>query len=141
MIKITPFLPEHLQMIEPDPQHVGEDHSWILEKMHHKEFNAVTVIKDGMVIGIFGYYEIYAGCARAWAIVSTVLKHYPVFLYSNVKNTIDAALGTRMFNRVEMTTKNGYPVLTRWAKKLGFKLTSNLGGVSLYVREASWHGR
>jgi len=135
MISIVPFEIEHYQLIEIDEIHEGEDHSWIYNICDHKDFNALTAILDGQPIGIFGYYTPYSTCARAWAILSPTIKKYPIFLYSSTKNTIDTAIGTGLFKRVEMTIKANTPILKRWAHKLGFKLTSNLGSVELYVRE------
>lgn len=78
-----------------------------------------TLVKDGVIIGIFGYYELWPGVFEVWAFPSVHVNTNAMLYLRTVKRYIQAIEETFSPMRLQ-TTAFDDKLHTRWMEFLGF---------------------
>lgn len=82
--------------------------------------NCFTLEKDGDVLGIFGFYEIYKGRVIVFAFISKKASRHMFALVKKLKRIIEDGIEKTKADRLEMEVVSGFKHGERFAEMLGF---------------------
>lgn len=80
-----------------------------------------SIERDGMVLGVFGFVEMYPGRAAVFAFVSKDAGRYMTAIVRALRRTIEWGAPTFGFERLEMSVIENFPAGDRMARLLGFE--------------------
>lgn len=113
MIKIVKYEPSHLENFTPKYCHKSE--------LVQINTEAVTFMRDGVPIAIFGGYLLFPGCLQVWGLVSEEIHKTPIAFFKSAKLLLEYYIDTLKLRRVQINVRTDYPEGWRWAVALGFK--------------------
>lgn len=114
MIKIVPTTPEHLEKIELRAAFENE-------RKPIDAPGAITLLKEGSPIAIFGGYVLAPGVYQVWGLVSDQVKECPMAFHRSVKLLLSYQIHNLKVRRTQMSVRCGFQAGWRWATALGFR--------------------
>ena len=123
-IVIVPFLAEHLngfKSVQPDMQ--GHDEQEMRDHILNqaKCGTAISVLKFGKTIGIFGSSKIWTGLEEAWFLLDEATRQYGLAMTKVAKKFISLKFQEDSLNRLQITVRFSDNRAYKWAKCLGFQ--------------------
>lgn len=122
-IELVPFKAEHIDLLHIRAHELStvfklansHDGLEILEQLH----TSWTVLYDGRVLGVIGYFEMWPGVFEAFLIPSKYLGKYSVPFARIAKKHFDTLAEVRKCHRVQAIALND-DLHDRWLTFLGF---------------------
>ena len=130
-IIFVPFLPEHTRHLKVEqrdvtafgPSDIQEMLSW-----QSKQGLAITVLKHGKPIGIWGSVKIWDGVEEAWFVTEELTRQYAVSMTRVAKLFISLRFQEASLHRLQITVRCDDKRAERWAKCLGFHTEGTMKG-------------
>jgi hypothetical protein len=120
MIEIVPFEPDHFDQITPT--------AIFGNKPPGVRNAALTLMRNGVPVGIFGGFPVTMHTHQIWALFSEEAVKYPLSLVKSIKDIIRWAEETLQLRRLQVSVKLGYMQGWRFAETLGFKCEGIMKG-------------
>ena len=114
MISVIPFEQSHLEAITLKNCHRGE----LGESGVGTE--AISFMKDGSPIAIFGGKIVTRGVIQYWGLVSDRVRECPIAFHKSVRLFLDFHKDKYALRRMQMTVRGDYKEGFAWAESLGF---------------------
>lgn len=124
MSKVIPFEPSHFDLIELREQEAA----WMasdpkrLEKITALAAHGIggTLIHDGRILAIIGWYELWPGHVAIWAFPSVYVKQYAMIYLRTVRQYLDV-IETTLEPRRMQSEAYADELHDRWMRFLGFE--------------------
>ncbi len=116
-----------MEIIKFDKTHL--DKVYIQEEQKHELENGAffraehsfTIVDEGNVVGVFGFFEIYKGRVVVFSFISAKAGKHLFSLAKLLRKIIDDGMQKTDIDRVEMEVVKGFDHGERFAKLLGFE--------------------
>lgn len=112
MIRVEPFLPEHLENLV------------VQESQRHEKptrlRDGTTLFKGDQILGIVGGFKWNPGVIQIWAILSEDIKKYPISFHKICLELIDFCEQQHSPRRLQIDVRVDFERGQRWAESMGF---------------------
>lgn len=113
---IRDFAKDDLQRLNIQPQQKHE-----INLAAQPPQTCFTFEQDGIVLGVFGFVEMYRGRGAVFAFVSKDAGRYMTAVVKALRQIIEGGMPTFGFERLEMSVVENFPAGDRMARMLGFE--------------------
>lgn len=113
-IIVQPYFHKHLLLLNAKSCHAGE-----VPEVVRTE--AVTVLREGEVLAIFGAFWFVPGVRHLWGLVSVDACKYPIGFYKISKQLLAWQEKQSQARRLQIDIRANDESLIKWADKLGFQ--------------------
>jgi hypothetical protein len=130
-MRIVPFEPAHLLLIEPGAIEVKALANADLGDLmsHHRDTDpAFSIVHGDRVLASSVVTLVAKGVASAWLLASDEMRRHPVFLHKHVRRGMELVERGLRLRRLQIVVRTDLEVARRWAERLGFRCEGEMAG-------------
>jgi len=124
ILKVIPFRPEHLDVVETDPSEIGHisglsDYPARLQAFADGSKFAGTFSFKGRILCCAGFFDHWPGVAEGWMFPTVHIHDHPIVYLRSAKRYMTAIMKTFKYHRMETTCLDD-EAHAKWMEFLGF---------------------
>ena len=137
-LEVIPFHLEHLKLMEIREHELNtiltvDDLESKLDNLQ-KVCNTGTMVYDGRILGVMGFFEMWKGVCEVWILPSKYVAQYGLAFAKKVKQNLKQLKEVHGMHRIQTTTLDD-EIHNRWMLWLGFKCEGTLKNYSIHKQD------